>query len=145
MFMIYSLISGFASAINGSINQQKVTRAYFYYRAQNNSTIPKPGEGTTYLSWTRFGMFFIGWKERFDGSDVPILPCYKLSVPLKPADKDKCEEKYLKATSQFIRVGTVYGVCGATYGKKGSEVYQMPDTGGAPFSLIVDRNACAIQ
>ncbi len=145
MFVIYSLIGGFAGAINGSINQQKVTRSYFYYRAQNNSTIPKPGEGNTYVSWTRFGMFFIGWKERFDGSDVPVLPCYKMSVPLKPADADKCEEKYTRTTSQFIRVGTVYGVCGATYGKVGAEVYQMPDTLGAPFSLIVDRNACVIQ
>ena len=42
MFMFYSMISGFANAINASINQQKVARAYFYYKVQNNSTIPKP-------------------------------------------------------------------------------------------------------
>ena len=42
MFMFYSMISGFANAINGSINQQKIARSYFYYRLQNNSTIPKP-------------------------------------------------------------------------------------------------------
>ena len=145
MFMIYSLVSGFAGAINGSINQQKVTRAYFYYRVQNNSTIPKPDENSTYASWTRFGMFYIVWKEYFDGSNVPVLPCYKMSIPLKPADADKCEEKYSKPTSQFIRVGTVYGVCGTTYGKVGNEVYQMPDTLAAPFTLVVDERSCLIQ
>jgi hypothetical protein len=50
IFTLYGLIGGFANAINGSINQQKITRSYFYFRAQNSSNLVGPqiinlGEG----------------------------------------------------------------------------------------------------
>lgn len=142
MFMLYSLISGFANAINGSINQQKVTRGYFYYRVQNNSTIPKPDDA--YKSWGKFGMFFIGWKEYFGAGSDPFLPCYRVSVPLKASDSDKCEEKYTKTTTQWIRVGTAYGVCGGTYVKLGNGVALAPDFPGGKFSMVVDKSSCLI-
>lgn len=144
MFMLYSLISGFANAIYGSINQQKVTRGYFYYRAQNNSTIPKPDEAKTYQGWNHFGMFFIGWKEYFVGTS-PVQPCYKISIPMKPADADKCEEKYSKQTSQFIRVGTAYGVCGATYGKMGNSPFFYPDNAQFDYTYVTDILSCTIR
>lgn len=144
MFMLYSLISGFANAIYGSINQQKITRGYFYYRVQNNSTIPKPDEDKTYQAWGQFGMFFIGWKEYFVGNS-PVQPCYKISVPLKPADSDKCEDKYSKQTSQYIRVGTAYGICGATFGKQGNFPFFLPDNAQLTYTSVVDINSCSIQ
>jgi len=144
MFMLYSMISGFANAIYGSINQQKVTRGYFYYRVQNNSTIPKPDEEKTYQAWQQFGMFFIGWKEYFVGNS-PVQPCYKISVPMKPADADKCEDKYSKQTSQFIRVGTAYGICGATFGKIGTSAFFLPDNPQLNYTNVTDILSCTIR
>ena len=92
MITLYSVIAGFASSINGSINQQKVTRAYFYYRIQNNSNIPGPKSGD-WEAWSQFGMFYIGWKERFEGDSQPVMPCYKVSIPFKDEPTDKCDEK----------------------------------------------------
>jgi hypothetical protein len=145
MFMLYSLISGFANAINGSINQQKVTRAYFYYRAQNNSTIPKPDVGRIFINWSKFGMFFIGWKEYFSSGDLPMLPCYKVSIPMKATATDKCEEKYTKTTSQYIRVGTVYGMCGATFERQAAGIVYSPDYSGGSYRAVVDPSACFIK
>ncbi len=147
MFMLYSLISGFANAINGSINQQKVTRGYFYYRVQNNSTIPKPeypASSAPFKTWNKFGMFFIGWKEYFGENQSPMVPCYRVSVPFKPADADKCEESYNKATTQWIRVGTAYGICGATYIKYGDGVAQALDHSAGRMRDVVDPSACLI-
>ncbi len=146
MFMFYSMIAGFANAINASINQQKVTRAYFYYKVQNNSTIPKPT--SPYTNWSHFGMYFIGWADYLEsGSDEsgqPVAPCYRLTVPLASNKDDKCETKYTKATSQFIRVQTVYGVCGATYERHDTYVQPVPDFSGGDFAGLIDRASCLI-
>ena len=144
MFMFYSMISGFANAINGSINQQKIARAYFYYRVQNNSTIPKPDDGNTHQSWTKFGMFFIGWKDYFE-SQKPVAPCYRISVPMAASDTDKCEEKYTTNTSMYIRVQTVYGVCGATQMRIDNDVVQVPDSNTGDFTSVYDKASCTIQ
>lgn len=143
MFVLYSMISGFANAINGSINQQKFTRAYFYYRLQNNSTIPKPTAENIEGNWSTFGMFFIGWRERFE-SNKPVAPCYQLTIPLSANDDDKCEDKYTNPSTMFIRVETVYGVCGGTYEKVGSDYPLLPDYFNRPFQLTTSETACLI-
>lgn len=146
MFMFYSMISGFANAINGSINQQKITRSYFYYRVQGNSMIPKPDAGNTYMNWKTFGMFYIGWKEKFtsgsDESGNPISPCYKLSIPLAAGAADNCEEKYTSPSTMFIRVQTVYGLCGATYFRQDSSVLTIPDFKGAEIASVIRKESC---
>lgn len=148
MFMFYSMIAGFANAINGSINQQKVTRAYFYYRVQNNSTIPKPDKAKTYGAWKNFGMFFIGWKDYFEtGEDEagrPVAPCYQLTVPLGPNGDDVCESKYTNPSSMFIRVQTVYGTCGATYERHDRWVQPIPDFSGGDFLPLIGKEGCTI-
>ena len=145
MLTLYYLISGFANAINGSINQQKITRAYLYYRVQNNSTIPKPDGSNSFMGWSRFGMFFVGWKEKFENGTSPVMPCYRVSVPLKEAAKDVCNEEYSDESSQFIRVGTVYGLCGATYGRVNERVISIPDDLGQNFALVSDIGSCLIS
>ena len=148
MFMFYSMISGFANAINGSINQQKVARAYFYYKVQNNSNIPKPT--SPYANWKNFGMYFIGWADYMQSggeneTGQPYAPCYRLTVPLAANADDKCDTKYTAPTTQFIRVQTVYGVCGATYQKNDSVVQPVPDFSGGDFSGLVGRDSCTIS
>lgn len=144
MFMLYSVITGYANAINGSINQQKITRAYFYYRAQNNSTIPKPDADQGYMNWGRFGMFFIGWKDYFQGR-TPVHPCYRVSIPLSAGAADNCTEKYTRTTTQYIRVGTVYGVCGGTYTRIDQTVAWSPDYNGGRFEDVTDKTSCLIS
>lgn len=143
MFTIYFLIAGFANSINGSINQQKITRAYFYYLLQNNSTLPQP-DGNTHQAWGRFGMFFIGWREKFaEGSESPVMPCYEITFPMKAAANDHCEDKYKEDSSKFIRVGTVYGMCGTTYWTVGNIVHWAENY--ADFRAIVDPSSCLIN
>ena len=129
-----------------SINQQKVARAYFYYKVQNNSTIPKPN--SPYANWKTFGMYFIGWADYLqsgaDESGQPVAPCYRLTVPLAANADDKCDTKYTKPTTQFIRVQTVYGMCGASYEKIDSAVHPVPDFSGGDFTSMVSRDGCTI-
>lgn len=150
MITLYSVIGGFASSINGSINQQKVTRAYFYYRIQNNSTIPGPKAGPI-DSWQQFGMFYIGWKDYFKGGDEsggqPVMPCYKISIPFKDNPGDNCEEKYEQERTLWVRVGTVYGICGATYLNQGNNRYfTLPDVKiDNIFTQVIDKSSCIIR
>lgn len=143
MITLYSVIAGFASSINGSINQQKVTRAYFYYRIQNNSNIPAPQSGALDFNWSQFGMFYIGWKERFEGENQPVMPCYKVSIPFKDEPTDECGEKYEKEQTTWVRVGTIYGVCGATYVNQNQIISMVPDSTG-DYNLVSDLSSCTI-
>jgi len=146
MFMVYSLVAGFASAINGSINQQKITRAYFYYRVQGNSTLPAPSPGN-HESWSRFGMFFIGWSEKLLQGTQPVMTCYKINLPLGQSDDNSCDESYEEDSSQFIRVGTVYGVCGNSYGTESGAVLWLPNSLSGPannYVQVTERDSCLI-
>jgi hypothetical protein len=142
MITLYSVIAGFASSINGSINQQKVTRSYFYYRIQNNSNIPGPKSGA-FDTWKQFGMFYIGWKERFEGDDQPVMPCYKVSIPFKNEPTDECGEKYEVEQTTWVRVGTIYGYCGATYINENQVISMLPDSTG-DYNVLSDLSSCTI-
>lgn len=142
---LYTIISGFANSINGSINQQKITRAYFYNRAQNNSTIPNPRtiQGA-YENWRYFSVFYIGWKDYFKGEGIPIMPCYKVNIPLKNRPTDKCDESYSEQNTLWVRVGSVYGICGTSYYHSNGKVFFMPDSQATSFTSVIDRSSCII-
>ncbi len=146
MITLYSVIGGLASSINGSINQQKVTRSYFYFRVQNNSTIPGPKSYQDFTTLKKFGMFFIGWKDYFQGGETPVMPCYKISIPFKETPADKCEDSYTEPKTLWVRVGTVYGVCGGTYVFQGGDnVSLAPDFPGLRMEEVTDRSSCLIS
>lgn len=148
LLMLYFSILSMSNAINGSINQQKITRAYFYYRASNNSTMPKPiraggGVGPS-EGWNTFGMQIMGWAKSFKNGVQPIAPCYKFIFPIE-GEKESCENAYSEPTTQFIRVQTVYGICGATYIKdpeKNDMNMRLPE--GASANQVVSSSACLI-
>jgi hypothetical protein len=145
MITLYSVISGFANSINGSINQQKITRAYFYNRLQNNSTFPGPPlVFESFESWSLFGVFFIGWKDYFKNEESPVMACYKVSIPFKNGPKDKCEEAYSQKKTLWVRVGTVYGACGTSLFQNGGEVFMVPDGDGPGFQAMSDKRSCVI-
>jgi hypothetical protein len=145
MFIIYGLITGFANAIFGSINQQKATRAYFYYRVQNNSTIPRRPDSS--VRWTKYGTYFVGWREKLV-DDVPLHPCYKITIPLSSPDDDGCDSEYTggdRPSTQFMRVGTVYGFCGATYIRQNNLIFHVPHRADQSYLELLERDSCTIS
>jgi hypothetical protein len=143
MLMMYSVILTISNAMNASINQQKVTRSYFYYRVQNNSMLPMPTRKAEEPSdgWRYFGMQIMGWAERFEGVS-PVAPCFKLRLPLGTSEGDTCESSYSDATTKFIRVSSVYGICGATMENQNGLRLRYPIPGYA--NLVVSEPACQI-
>ncbi len=142
ILMILSVILSIANAINGSINQQKAARAYLFYRIQNDSTTPKKNaESAPHLGWERFGMYIIGWKDKFD-NETPVAPCYKFNLPLGSTAGDKCDDPYDKETTQYIRIQTVFGICGASYSNSGGYIKREPFYGPYP---TVDEASCLLQ
>lgn len=143
MLMMYSVGISVSGAINASINQQKVTRSFFYYRNLNNSTIPRPrrdGGTEPSTAWSLFGHQIMGWAERFEGTE-PVAPCFKFQLPLPEAANDTCDANYTDTTTQFIRVKTVYGICGATYTKENGYSVAFPKgSGGGQIEHCVIKN-----
>ncbi len=145
LFLLFSV----GNSINGSINQQKVSRSYFYARIKNNSMIPlveSNQDMAVNLSFNSIGMFYIGWKERFNtasnGEDgIPMAPCYKMHVPLKNFEQE-CED-YDSQAINYIRVGTVYGACGATFVNVNSEMLRAP--AGGIIDIISNVDGCLMR
>lgn len=130
------------ASINGAINQQKITRGYFFARLKNNSLYPLAQDAKE-ASWQKFGMSFIGWNEEFNSAEEPLLPCYLAKVPLFSTDETKCSATYSGTKTNFIRVGTVFGVCGTSYQSNTSGEYQRGFVGES--SDIASWNACTIR
>ncbi len=119
-FLVYSFIQPYMQSVYASINQQKVTRHYFYYYLKNHSFFPKP-EYDFHLSLRSFGMTFIGFAGSFNNTQ-PIATCYKMMH----AEEDNCKKSYSKPETDFIRIATVYGACGATYIQEGGKFFLSP-------------------
>ena len=146
LLMMYSVTMSIANSINASINQQKVTRSYFYYRLQNNSSAPVAYRGEAPAPFNRFGQHVNLWGEREIG-DVPLAACFKLNIPLGNREEDSCEDSYESSTTQYIRVGTVYGICGATYVREGANLVRLPNISlnGSQISSpaeVIDQRSC---
>jgi hypothetical protein len=147
ILMMYSICLSLVSSLNASINQQKVARGYFYYKMQNNSLVPGPRRDGVRpeASWQRYGMHINIWAESFmNGGDQPKATCFKFEVPLGKKEGDSCDQAYKEKTTQYIRVATAYGICGATYNNTGGLFEIYPSNGLIPTG-VVDSFACAIE
>lgn len=144
MLMMYSVTISIGNAINASINQQKIARSYLYYRVQNDSNVPKPSRdgNEVHTGWDYFGMYMIGWRDQFINS-VPTASCFKFRIPLGNSEEDKCTDGYNQTSTQFIRVGTVYGICGATYKKDTNAYVRQP--GPNYFAGTFTAHGCTIK
>lgn len=122
IFMLTSLHS-IGNAINGSINQQKSTRGYFYFGHRGDSKLPTNPKliNHSILTVRTFGFAAIGWREKPGagaGSDTSFATCYQITTPLGKQSNATCDEpKISESTAEFIRVYTFYGVCSADYSK----------------------------
>ena len=121
MLQVFMKVGG---AINGSINQQKHVRGYFYYKLKNSSHFPILADLYNFKSITQVGYSAFGWSEVLI-DNKPKAPCYLLrSFFGEPIDT--CEENSAKAEgkSQHVRVFSVYGICGASYSVNNSGGWQ---------------------
>ena len=143
LILLFIYLLSISASINGAINQQKITRGYFFSRLKNNSMYPFAQDAKA-ASWSYFGMSFIGWREKFkDGADEPVLPCYLAKVPFFSSDETSCNE-YQGTKTNYIRVGTVFGVCGANYHRKSNDEYQR-GIDGDPGEDVASWGACTIK
>lgn len=144
MLILYSMVMTIGNSINGAINQQKVTRSYFYFRVQNNSYVPKPFHNIAgnkpYDAWTFFGLYMFGWRENLIGQ-TPTATCYRLRLPLAEKQPAECDEPYSDQSSQFIKVATAYGICGANFNREDDVIKRGPIR--RPSELV--QNSCQIR
>jgi hypothetical protein len=142
LIAIILLLIKLSAAINGSINQQKVTRGYFYSLVKNDSKLPDhamlvqlKGQGLTSV-----GFYAIGWRERSEGV-TPIAPCYKIDAFLGGSELGSCDEALGGETkTNYIKPVTAYGVCSTSYQIEGDEYLTNPLHGAGTIA-----NSCALQ
>lgn len=122
-FILVTVFITMGNSINGAINQQKITRSYFYYELKNNSFAPN---SKRVLRWynsaglSRTSMAVIGWKLKNDASNLyPVSSCYRLNPFLTGETTETCEDsssvKGNEDPSAFVRIFTVYGICATPY------------------------------
>lgn len=144
MLMMYMSILTIGNSINASINQQKITRGFYYYRLANNSTMPRPRRQADEPSngWQLFGMQILGWADGFEGNN-PFSACFKFNLPFDDEDEE-CRDTYTELRSQYIRTETVYGVCGATYIKDPGSRQNIRQPDGNTPAANTSADACSI-
>ena len=115
IILLFTLIVTIGNSINGSINQQKATRAYFYYSiagdsmgAPHDDMVRLAGQGVT-----SSGLYAFGWREKEEsGGSTPFATCYRMNQFLGNNKNESCEEPDVgEGSSGFIRVFTAYGIC----------------------------------
>ena len=126
MLQVFINVGG---AINGSINQQKVLRGYFYYTLKGNPFYPHLDDlNRSAGSFQTMSFLAMGWANELEGGQFPVAPCYILeSFFGDPIDSCKNLEKRDESLSQFIRVYTMYGLCGPSYSLENNTWLYRPD------------------
>lgn len=125
MVIVFIMIVIIGNSINGSINQQKITRGYFYNTVHNDSKLPNRNIIRS-LDSSRIGIYALGWCDFRDGK-TPVAPCYKMLRFNNSGSSENCNPGETKGVNtNFIRVKTVYGVCATTYENQNGMIYENP-------------------
>ena len=116
LMFLYTIFYTSGNAINGSINQQKSVRGYFYNLVKGNSYVTPLSDLKTLATKNirRTGFNAIGWRDHDTGETSSFAPCFKFSSLLKNGKTEECDSKERDddRSSRYIRVFTFYGVCG---------------------------------
>ena len=105
-------------SINASINQQKVTRGYFYFVTANNSFAPSKTVLKGLSDNVReVALDSIAWQEESE-NNIPLAGCFPLPTFLGGNKEDSDCYDSSNVTDEkvkMIRLFTAYGMCTATY------------------------------
>lgn len=122
LLLILTLMVTIGNAINASINQQKVTRGYFYYNLRGNSLGLNSLDISQYegdFNMTSVGMNVIGWRRRDTSHSETdtYATCFKFNSLFTGdvADQDCDNPVVNNATTPIVRIFTAYGICTETY------------------------------
>ena len=131
---LMSIMISISSSINGGINQQKAVRGYYYNVLKGNSIIESSFDlAALDAPISTIGFFALGYQEHANGP-TPYAPCYKLHM-FGPKDGETCDNaQTADGKTEFIRVLTMYGLCGATF-SRGPEGYRN----------IFESSMCAVK
>ncbi len=126
LMILYTIYATTGNSINGSINQQKAVRGYFYGLLKGNSYINTMGDLDEYSekNITTVGFSALGWREKSrNNGGNSFAPCFKFSSVLKNDSSEECdsdtreEDSDGERISRYVRVFTFYGICGPVYTK----------------------------
>ena len=137
LFFLVTIYYNCGNAINGSINQQKATRGYFYALIRNNAFLNSQLDLDILATGglKKIGFNAIGWREHGE-NDEAYAPCFKFSSILNSNSSEQCNGRSPDAaegSSRYIRVYTFYGVCGA--------YYVVSNPAGVPYQLMPNMQA----
>ena len=118
MLQVFMNVGG---SINGSINQQKAVRSYFFHKLKNSSFFPSLNDLTNLSGIENVSYSAFGWSKELVGGKQPKAPCYLLNNFFgEPIDTcDDLTEKG-EGKSQFVRVYSVFGLCTGVFTKNDS-------------------------
>ncbi|MBT3235456.1 MAG: hypothetical protein HN353_05870 [Bdellovibrionales bacterium] len=109
--ILLSVMLTVGSSINGSINQEKATRGYFFYLAKGNSNFPGPKSLSEMSALSSVGTFSIGWQDYSEGK-LPVSSCYKLNALISKNSGETCQTPEAGSDiTRFVRLYTVFGIC----------------------------------
>lgn len=122
LLLILTLMVTISNSINASINQQKVTRGYFYYTLRGNSLGLTRMDIVDYqdnFGMTNVGMSVIGWRrsDPEHGNEENFAPCFKFnSIFTSEATDQDCDFPSVSSgITPIVRVYTAYGICSETF------------------------------
>lgn len=122
LLLILTLMVTISNSINASINQQKVTRGYFYYGLRGNSLGLNRIDLNEYqneFSMTNVGMSVVGWRRSDPGhsTDDTYAPCFRFnSLFTSDTTDQECDRPSVSSgITPIVRIYTAYGICSETY------------------------------
>lgn len=140
MLFLFTLIVTFGNSVNGAINQNKITRGFFYATTRNNSY------GMTFSTLSSLqgrgvgnaGLHVIGYRDTAEGEN-PFGACYRINRFFGGRKEEECKDPIRGAEeSSYIRVFTFYGVCAQGW-KFNGQAFQ-PQEEPTANSLVECRN-----
>ena len=145
MIFLLTVIISVGNSINGSINQQKAVRRYFFYIYKGNSTIPTATDLSFFArqGLQQVGVSSVGWREKAGSSgetSSSFGTCYPFNTLFSENKDDECDAPALVDNkSNFVRLFTFFGICGETYQKAEGD-YFLPN-----YSARSLPSSCTIQ
>lgn len=118
LVFLFVVIVTVGNSINTSINQQKFTRRYFYYLSKGDSFVSDSFDLNNYMNAgaTMIGMASVGYRSKEGaGGTGAYAPCFRFINSFSSNPNEQCDESVVGNESNYVRVYTFYGACGATF------------------------------
>jgi hypothetical protein len=131
MLFFFMVMVSIGNSINGSINQEKATRRYFFYLAKGNSRLPDTFDLNEYKNngVINVQQAALAWSAKRLGAKDNYGGCYQINSLFDSDLSDECDAPAIEdSKTRFVRVFTAFGVCGTSYSlNSGTNQYDTSD------------------